>query len=87
MIALFRRIQAALDGDHTDPQALADLDEDIAGAIDAVEQERAIVARVIPMLVQLGDYIGNGPIDPSRPGSLGTRCDLIGDLQALLARA
>jgi hypothetical protein len=36
------------------------------------------------MLDRLGDFIGNGQIDPTRPGSLGVRCDLIGDIKDLL---
>lgn len=43
-----------------------------------------LLRRVLPMLVQLGDYIGNGPIDPARADSLGARCDLIGDIGAYL---
>ncbi len=46
---------------------------------------RDLLARALPMLVQLGDYIGNGPIDPTRADSLGSRCDLIGDIHAVLA--
>jgi len=38
----------------------------------------------IPMLVRLGDFIGNGPENPRRPDSLGERCDLIGDIKDLL---
>jgi hypothetical protein len=45
----------------------------------------ALLARALPLLVQLGDYIGNGPVDPARPDSLGTRCDLIGDIQQSLS--
>jgi hypothetical protein len=43
-----------------------------------------LLRRTLPMLVQLGDHIGNGPIDPARPDSLGTRCDLIGDIRGVL---
>lgn len=42
--------------------------------------------RVMPMLVRLGDFIGNGPVDPNRPGSLGARCDLIGDIYNVVAK-
>lgn len=36
------------------------------------------------MLVRLGDFLGNGPIDDARPGSIGSRCDLIGDIKDYL---
>ena len=44
----------------------------------------ALLARALPLLVQLGDAIGNGPIDPTRADSLGIRCDLIGDIHAAI---
>lgn len=50
----------------------------------AEEPPRQLLQRALPMLVRLGDHIGNGSIDPSRPGSLGTRCDLIGDIHVYL---
>jgi hypothetical protein len=37
LISLFRRIRAALDAEQTDPQALADLDEDIETTIAELE--------------------------------------------------
>jgi hypothetical protein len=43
--------------------------------------------RALPFLVKLGDFIGNGPIDHNRPdgrASLGSRCDLIGDIREFL---
>lgn len=43
--------------------------------------------RALPMLVRLGDFIGNGEIDQKREGSLGERCDLIGDIKEHLGRA
>jgi hypothetical protein len=46
---------------------------------------RELLARVLPQLERLGDYIGNGRIDPARAGSLGERCDLIGDIKDWLA--
>lgn len=46
---------------------------------------RALLARALPLLVQLGDFIGNGPVDPARAESLGVRCDLIGDINDALA--
>jgi hypothetical protein len=36
------------------------------------------------MLCRLGDFIGNGELDSTRPDSLGARCDLIGDIRDLL---
>lgn len=44
-------------------------------------RDRELLTRVLPLLVQLGNFIGNGPIDPERPDSLGVRCDLIGDIK------
>ncbi len=43
-----------------------------------------LLERAIPLLVLLGDYIGNGPIDESRMDSIGVRCDLLGDIHKLL---
>jgi hypothetical protein len=40
--------------------------------------------RALPLLVQLGDYIGNGPVDSSNPQSLGERCDVVEALRAAL---
>lgn len=45
---------------------------------------RPLLERTLPLLERLGDFIGNGDIDPDRPGSLGTRCDLIGDIKDFL---
>lgn len=44
----------------------------------------ALLVRTLPLLVQLGDHIGNGPIDPDRMDSHGQRCDLIGDIRDAL---
>ncbi len=44
------------------------------------QEARLLLRRALPLLVQLGDHIGNGPPDPNRPDTLGTRCDLIGDI-------
>jgi len=61
------------------------------GLIEATPPEvadlHALLARVLPMLVQLGDHIGNGPLDPQRADSLGVRCDLILDIKQALAGA
>jgi hypothetical protein len=43
-----------------------------------------LLRRALPMLEQLGNHIGNGPIDPARPDSLGARCDLILDIKRVL---
>jgi hypothetical protein len=43
-----------------------------------------MLRRALPLLERLGDFIGNGEIDPQRPGSLGERCDLIGDIKSHL---
>lgn len=43
-----------------------------------------LLRRALPLLVKLGDFIGNGPIDPNRPASLGERCDLVGDIHDAL---
>jgi len=50
----------------------------------ALEEADALLVRVLPMLSRLGDFIGNGPLDSTRPDSLGTRCDLIGDIKDFL---
>jgi hypothetical protein len=50
----------------------------------AEEAPRQLLQRTLPMLVRLGNYIGNGSVDAARPGSLGTRCDLIGDIHTYL---
>lgn len=43
-----------------------------------------LLRRALPMLIRLGDFIGNGDIDPNRADSIGARCDLIGDIKAKL---
>ena len=48
------------------------------------ESERRLLERALPFLVMLGNYIGNGDVDPSRPDSLGVRCDLIIDIKQAL---
>jgi hypothetical protein len=50
----------------------------------AAEEAHALLRRALPMLVRLGDFIGNGPIDPTRRDSLGERCDLIRDIRRSL---
>lgn len=55
-----------------------------SAALRARTIDRLLLARALPMLIQLGDFIANGPIDESRPGSLGGRCDLIGDIREYL---
>jgi hypothetical protein len=52
-----------------------------------VAEAGSLLARALPMLEQLGDFIGNGPVSAERPGSLGARCDLILDIKAWLAQA
>ena len=47
-------------------------------------EARRLLTRALPLLVQLGDYIGNGPVNGDRLDSLGERCDLIGDIKDLL---
>jgi hypothetical protein len=47
---------------------------------------RVLLSRALPLLIRLGDFIGNGPIDPTRAESLGERCDLIGDIHHWLER-
>lgn len=51
------------------------------------DQAMALLKRTLPLLVRLGDFIGNGEVDPDRPDSLGERCDLIGDIRQLLEEA
>lgn len=38
---------------------------------------RELLRHALPMLEQLGDFIGNGELDPKNADSLGERCDLI----------
>lgn len=40
-----------------------------------------LLARALPMLERLGDFIGNGELDPARENSHGVRCDLILDVK------
>lgn len=47
----------------------------------------ALLERALPMLVRLGDFIGNGPTDDTRQESYGTRCDLIGDIKDAIENA
>lgn len=39
----------------------------------------------IPLLVQLGDFIGNGMLNKNRKESLGVRCDAIDDIREAIA--
>jgi hypothetical protein len=57
-----------------------------AALIAAAPDLRDALARTIPLLVRLGDFIGNGALNTDRPSSLGERCDVIGDARALLTR-
>lgn len=52
----------------------------------AAARDLQAVIEAIPLLVRLGNFIGNGDVDPSRPGSLGLRCDTIYDARTLLAK-
>jgi hypothetical protein len=55
-----------------------------ARLIAAAPRMLEIIERALPLLVRLGDFIGNGDVDPTRPDSLGVRCDVIGDARAIL---
>lgn len=48
---------------------------------DYFDYAMRLLERTLPMLERLGDFIGNGPEDPDRPGSHGQRCDLILDIK------
>lgn len=50
------------------------------------EETRDVLTRAVPLLVRLGDFIGNGEINQDREDSLGQRCDLILDIRQLLAK-
>lgn len=57
--------------------------EAFAEAMSAeIEKRESLLRRAVPMLVKLGDFIGNGPI--TGPDSMGERCDLIGEIRAIL---
>ena len=58
-----------------------------AALIAAAPELYAALERCLPLLVQLGDFIGNGPVDPSSPASLGERCDAILQARAALGKA
>lgn len=76
-----------LDGEAWQPLPSADAPGDYCAfevpkpAPDAL---RSAVHRALPLLCKLGDFIGNGPIDPGNPESLGERCDTILALHAAL---
>lgn len=58
----------------------------IGAPVDVVREAPApdaddLLRRALPLLVRLGDFVGNGAIDPRRENSLGERCDLIGDIK------
>jgi hypothetical protein len=59
------------------------MDTNTVGA-ETRDDVEALLTRVLPLLERLGDFIGNGEIDPSRTASLGERCDLIGDIKDYL---
>ena len=58
--------------------------ETVKTAAKTVAALVAALEDALPMLVCLGDFIGNGEVNADRPGSLGARCDLIGDIKSLL---
>ena len=58
-----------------------------AALIAAAPELYAALERCIPLLEQLGDFIGNGPLDPNNPGSLGERCDAILQARNALGKA
>lgn len=60
----------------------------IVSAVNAYGAHRALVeaaTHALPLLVQLGNYIGNGDVDPKNPDSLGERCDVIAAIRNALA--
>jgi hypothetical protein len=60
----------ALDAAYLDAPPISAVDPMTAALRDAA-------IRALPLLVRLGDFIGNGPVDPKNPASLGERCDVI----------
>ena len=76
----------SVDGPHTFKIADVYSSENDARLIAAAPEMVRIVERMLPLLVKLGDFIGNGEIDPQRADSLGERCDVISDARDLLAR-
>jgi hypothetical protein len=48
------------------------------------KSHEVLLRRALPLLVALGDYIGNGPVIGLRGNSLGMRCDLIADIEAAI---
>jgi hypothetical protein len=50
-------------------------------------EAQVLLRRALPLLVALGDYVGNGPVIGLRGNSLGLRCDLIADIRAALLAA
>lgn len=77
-----------VEGGHGQPLA------NVTGANSANEANARLIAQApamldalrqaVPLLVTLGDFIGNGEPDPARPRSLGLRCDLISDARTIL---
>ena len=45
-------------------------------------KREGLLRRTLPMLIRLGDFIGNGTV--TGPESLGERCDLIGEIRDVL---
>lgn len=56
-----------------------------ARLIAAAPELLVALRATLPLLVQLGDHIGNGPV--TGPGSLGIRCDVIEAARAAIAKA
>lgn len=40
-----------------------------------------VLEAALPLLIKLGDFIGNGDLNLDRKDSLGVRCDVIGDIR------
>lgn len=57
-----------------------------ADALRGPETAQSALAAALPLLILLGDYVGNGPDDPNNPVSLGVRCDAIGRVRKALER-
>lgn len=51
---------------------------------DLTETMTHALRRALPLLMLLGDYIGNGPVDVTNPRSLGVRVDVIAEINDVL---